>query len=231
MNSELQRASLYFRFIKGEHAHFQEIFERGRKEMLEALSRVRVGTSGTQNQTHNQQENPKSNVEDKISEQLADLPAELKKLYRKIAVETHPDKLINAKISEKERLKKSEAYVKAVAAFDKKDADALIEIAVDLEIETNLPEEQVAQSLRTRGKLLEQEIERIKNTPEWFWAHASEQQKIDVIKQICQRNGWIYVTDEVIVETVRYVSGMHPGSKSDIQARARKLMQERRRLS
>lgn len=155
----------------------------------------------------------------------------MKKIYRKIVTDTHPDKLVNAKISEKEHSKKNEAYIKATVAFNKKDEDALIEIAVDLELEIDLPDEQIAKSLRSRGGKLEDQIAKIKSSPEWYWAHSDENRRLQIIKEICQRNGWILVTDEQIIESIRYVAGMHPGTRDDVRERARKAMQERHRIT
>lgn len=230
MSSELQRASLYFRFIREEHDHHQQIFLKGQKEMLEALIRVRVDPNAPPRQQVNQQAQPRS-ADESPKDEPADLSAEMKKIYRKIVVDTHPDKLINAQISEKERAKKNEAYIKAIAAFEKKDEDVLVEVAVDLELDIDLPDEQIAKSLKTRGKKLEEQIVKIKSSPEWYWAHSDESRRVAIIKEICQRNGWIYVDDESIIETIRYVAGMHPGTKEDLRARARKMMQERRRIT
>lgn len=198
--------------------------------MLEALVRVRVDPNATpkqqaQQQTHNQVPN---NTPDDVS---ADLSADIKKIYRKIVFDTHPDKLINAQISEKERSKKNEAYIRATAAFEKKDEDVLVEIAVDLELAIDLPDEKIAKSLRSRGKQLEDLIAKIKASPEWYWAHADDQRRLAIIKEICQRNGWLYVADDIIMETIRYVAGMHPGSKEDVRERARKMVQARRRIT
>ena len=229
MSSELQRASLYFRFIREEHEHHQEIFAKGQKEMLEALVRVRVDPNAPPKQQAPQQAQQQAAAQP--SQEPADLSAEMKKIYRKIVVDTHPDKLINAQISEKERAKKNESYIKAIAAFEKKDEDVLVEVAVDLELDIDLPDDQIAKSLKSRGKKLEELIAKIKASPEWYWAHADEDRRVEIIKEICQRNGWIYATDEHIIETIRYVAGMHPGSKEDLRARARKMMQERRRIT
>jgi len=230
MSTELQRASLYFRFIREEHEHHQTIFAKGQKEMLEALARVRVDPNAPPRQQANQQAQPRS-ADPAPKDELADLSAEIKKIYRKIVVDTHPDKLINVQISEKERAKKNEAYIKAIEAFEKKDEDVLIEVAVDLELEIDLPDEKIAKSLRSRGKKLEDLIAKIKSSPEWYWAHADEQRRLAIIKEICQRNGWLYVADDIIMEAIRYVAGMHPGSKEDVRARARKMVQERRRIT
>ena len=228
MSSDLQRASLYFRFIREEHEHHHEIFLKGQKELLEALSRVRVDPTVPPKQ---QQQSGKQTAQPAPEPDLQDLSPDLKKIYRKIVTETHPDKLINAQISVKERNKKNEAYIKATSAFDKKDEDALIEVAVDLEIDVDLPDERIAKSLRSRGKKLEDQIVKIKGSPEWFWAHSDENRRVQILKEICDRNGWILVSDEVIIETIRYVAGMHPGSKDDVRERARKAMQERRRIT
>jgi len=230
MRNDLHRASLYFRFIREEHEHHHEIFLKGQRELLEALSRVRVDpTAPVKNQ---QQQNQNSNQAPAAAEpELPDLSTDLKKIYRKIVTDTHPDKLVNAKISEKEHSKKNEAYISATVAFNKKDEDALIEIAVDLELEIDLPDEQIAKSLRSRGGKLEDQIAKIKSSPEWYWAHSDENRRLQIIKEICQRNGWILVTDEQIIESIRYVAGMHPGSKDDVRERARKAMQERHRIT
>ena len=230
MKNDLQRASLYFRFIREEHEHHHEIFLKGQQELLEALSRVRVDPSApAKNQ---QQQNQNSNQAPPPAEpELPDLSTDLKKIYRKIVTDTHPDKLVNAKISEKEHSKKNEAYIKATVAFNKKDEDALIEIAVDLELEIDLPDEQIAKSLRSRGGKLEEQIAKIKSSPEWYWAHSDENRRVEILKEICNRNGGILVSDEAIIETLRYVAGMHPGSKDSVRERARKTMQERHRIA
>ena len=227
MSSDLQRASLYFRFIREEHEHHHEIFLKGQKEMLASLSRVRIDTTAPPRQQHDGKQPTQAVPED----EPVDLSPDLKKIYRKIVIETHPDKLINAKISEKERNNKSEAYIKATTAFDKKDEDTLIEVAVDLELDIDLPDERIAKSLRARGKKLEDQIVKIKSSPEWYWAHADENLRVQIIKEICNRNGWILVSDEMIIETIRYVAGMHPGTRDDVRSRARKAMQERRRIT
>ena len=230
MSNDLQRASLYFRFIREEHDHHHEIFLKGQREMLEALTRVRVDPTAPPKQ-HQQQQAGKQPAQPAPAPEVPDLSPDLKKIYRKIVTDTHPDKLINAKISEKERSKKNDAYIKATGAFDKKDEDVLIEVAVDLELDIDLPDERIAKSLRSRGKKLEDQIVKIKGTPEWYWAHSDENRRVEILKEICNRNGWILVSDEMIIETIRYVAGMHPGSRNDVRERARKVMQERRRIT
>jgi hypothetical protein len=169
---------------------------------------------------------PKKEEENKV-----DISSDVKKLYRKIVQETHPDKMINAQHSLKEIEKRKEMYVKAVEAFKLGDENILIEVAVDLEIPLEFDDDRIVKALTERSRSLESDIARIKGTPEWYWIHASEEEKIRVIKEICVRNGWLYVTDEQIIESVRYVLGVHPGSREDVRQRARQRIQSRNQLN
>lgn len=232
MSSELHRASLYFRFIREEHNHQCQIFEKGRSQILDALKHVKVDpnrpqpTPQQQAQGHVPPPAPKKEEENKV-----DISSDVKKLYRKIVQETHPDKMINAQHSLKEIEKRKEMYVKAVEAFKLGDENILIEVAVDLEIPLEFDDDRIVKALTERSRSLESDIARIKGTPEWYWIHASEEEKIRVIKEICVRNGWLYVTDEQIIESVRYVLGVHPGSREDVRQRARQRIQSRNQLN
>ena len=231
MDRELNRASLFFRYIREENEHHRSVFERGKREMLESLKNVRVDpTAQPQAPAPPQQEAPgaPSDPGDQKSESL---DADLKKLFRKIVVETHPDKTDKMGLSQKEIDKREKAYRRATAASVKADGDTLIEIAVDLDIEIGIDDLKIAESLRRRAKILEDEIHNIKNSVEWFWVQDSEDKKIEIIKEICRRNGWIYVTDDQIVESIRRVLGIHPGSREEVMRKAREMTQKRRQIS
>lgn len=230
MSSELQRATLFFKYIREEHTHHQEVLERGKSEMLSALKHVRVDPNA-QRKPPEQHVPPPPAPEHPPEEEPSSsaTPPELKKLYRKIVQETHPDKIAGMGLGQKEHEKRSSLYKRAVEAFRNVDEDVLIETALDLDIETGLDEERVASSLRKRATSLESAIKAIKGSVEWFWVHAPEEEKIRIIKEICTRNGWLYITDEQIAESVRYVVGMHPGTKDSVRERARQKMLERRK--
>lgn len=230
MEGELNRASLFFRYIREENEHHKTLFEKGKREMLESLKHVRVDPSAAPaNQTSSSHVPPRSHPDSNRSEEDENktLDSDIRRIYRKIALETHPDKTEKLGLSLKEIEKRDKAYKKATAAAAALDSDTLIEIAVDLEIDTGLDEPLIAASLRRRAKVLEDEISSIKRTVEWFWIHAPDEKKIDIIKEICKRNGWIYVTDEQIENAVRFVVGAHPGSREDIRRRAREIVQKR----
>lgn len=231
MDRELNRASLFFRYIREEHEHHREVFERGKREMLESLKNVRVDPNAQPQHAPppaQEQATAPENIDDQRS---GALDSDLKKLYRRIVVETHPDKTDKMGLSQKEIEKRDKAYRRAAAASDKADGDTLIEIAVDLDIETGIDETKVAESLRRRAKVLEDEIHNIKKSVEWFWVHSPDDKKIEIIKEICRRNGWIYITDEQIAESVRRALGIHPGSRDEVMRKAREMAQKRRQIS
>lgn len=234
MSSELNRTTLYFRFIREEHTHHLEMFDKGRQQMLDALKFVKVDPSKPQQQAHNtggsQNSQPPPAPKEEVDEHKIEIEQDVKKLYRKIVQETHPDKLINTQHGEKETDKRKSLYLRAVDAFKQGDDSALIEIAIDLDLTLDFDDNRVVKALAARCRFFEKEINKIKMSPEIHWMNAPEEEKIRIIREICVRNGWIYVTDEQIVDSVKYATGIHPGTREDVRQRARQRMQSRRQI-
>jgi hypothetical protein len=234
MEGELSRASLFFRYIREENEHHKMLFERGKREMLESLRHVRPDPEAASKEAPQPTVRPDPKMpaaEDLDAAQKTSSDSDVKRLYRKIARETHPDKTDKMGLSQKESEKRSNAYKRATEAAASLDIDTLVEIAVDFEIDTGLDNLLIADSLRRRAKLLEDEISKIKSSVEWFWIHAADERKIEIIKEICKRNGWIYVTEDQITDAVRRALGVHPGSREEVMKRARESMQKRRQIS
>lgn len=233
MEGELNRASLFFRYIREENEHHKQLFERGKREMLESLKHVRADPGATQQEQPKgpPPASPQADAGNPPEPENQPLDADIKRLYRRIALETHPDKTDKMGLSQKEAEKRDKAYRRSAVAAAALDSDTLIEIAVDLEIDTGLDELRVAASLRRRAKVLEDEISGIKRSVEWFWIHAPDEKKVEIIKEICKRNGWLYVTESQIEDAVRRVVGVHPGSRDDVMRRAREMVQKRRQLN
>ena len=120
MSSELNRTTLYFRFIREEHTHHLEMFDKGRQQMLDALKFVKVDPSKPQQQAHNtggsQNSQPPPAPKEEVDEHKIEIEQDVKKLYRKIVQETHPDKLINTQHGEKETDNRKSLYLRAVDA-------------------------------------------------------------------------------------------------------------------
>jgi hypothetical protein len=238
MSSDLHRASLFFKYIREEHSHHKVLFERGKQEMLSALRHVKVDPSTQktvpQQSSSHENETQQPSADPAKEEEPPLTPAsdsELRRLYRKIVHETHPDKVAAAGYGEKEAERRTRLYKLATEASNKQSEDVLVEVAIDLEIDTGLDEARIARSLKSRSLYFSTEISQIKASVEWFWINAPEEEKIKIVKEICNRNGWIYVTDADIVECVRFATGVHPGSKADVMRKAREINQKRRSTS
>lgn len=235
MSSELNRTTLYFRFIREEHTHHLDLFDKGRQQMLDALKFVKVDPNKAQtqhqaNQGSANKEHQSNQQQPEAEDPKIEIEQDVKKLYRKIVQETHPDKMINTQHGAKEIEKRKSLYQRAVDAFKQGDDSALIEIAIDLDLTLDFDDNRVVKALAARCRFFEKEINKIKMSPEIHWMNAPEEEKIRIIREICVRNGWIYVTDEQIVDSVKYATGMHPGTREDVRQRARQRMQSRRQI-
>ena len=122
-----------------------------------------------------------------VSDIKYDIPKEeVNKIFRLIANKTHPDKLINKKISDKEYEEKVTTYKEANTACDNRDWFKLKEIAKELKIETkkNLAGDIIY--LEKSITEVESKINNIKNTYPWIWYHIEENQKEFVKPQIIE---------------------------------------------
>ena len=109
--------------------------------------------------------------------------ADVKKLYRKIAEKTHPDKIGN----------NSQAHVfsEAVDAYNSDNIAKILEIAGTLNIEvTNLSEESLS-LLKNNIDTLNNEIQEKKQTTAWAWYNAGndEEKKKTIIQFILKFKG------------------------------------------
>ena len=112
-----------------------------------------------------------------------DIPKEVvNKIFRLIANKTHPDKLINKKISDKEYEEKVTTYKEANTACDNRDWFKLKEIAKELNLNLSHRPEELEKSITE----VESKINNIKNTYPWIWYHIEENQKEFVKPQIIE---------------------------------------------
>jgi len=102
-------------------------------------------------------------------------PLSIKKIFRNIAKEAHPDKLI--KMGEKEREEKEELFKTAKNAADKKNLSVLYEISEKLGAELPEPDSSQIIILDDEIEKLNKEMKEIKSTASWEWYHAEDKAK------------------------------------------------------
>jgi hypothetical protein len=113
---------------------------------------------------------------------------EAKTLFKKIAVETHPDKLSQA--SKEERELKSRYFLKAQKAIENNDLASLLEVANKLNIDSGLVAEEEIKIIETKIDFIRKKVHEMKQTAAWIWHHSSGEQKDNIEKQLIGQMGF-----------------------------------------
>lgn len=125
--------------------------------------------------------------EDKDEKPSRHVPAWAKKLYRKVTLQTHPDRLIDA--PEEERIKKTKVYTRVTEAYAREDYSILVLEALDLGL--SLPEtEEVVNILKGKCTKLKSELKEMKDSLYWIWYHSDENIRRDILKRFVAARGW-----------------------------------------
>lgn len=111
--------------------------------------------------------NSEQNENKPVSEKLI-APSWAKKLYKKIAIVSHPDKTINDHRHEK--LKK--IFQESVTAMEEGDFKKLIGYALELDIPTSSVGVELLPLLKQRLVVLKEEVKALKESWEWVWGES-----------------------------------------------------------
>ena len=119
-----------------------------------------------------------------------DIPAnDVNMVFKKIAKETHPDKLINKDISDEEYDAKVDMYKEAQRSVKKRDWSKVVEIAKELGIDISDIKNDDSEYLKESVKRLTEKIKQLKLTYAWKWKHTPDQEKEIVKGMILQSLG------------------------------------------
>jgi len=122
------------------------------------------------NDSGNDKESSHVEDESEIEEALKD--KDLKDIFKKIALETHPDRL--GSMSEEEKEERIEMYKLAAEASKEGDGGALLEIAYELGIDIEISAYKEEKWLKRKIKKLAKTITDIKQDVRWIWFHTEE---------------------------------------------------------
>ena len=103
-------------------------------------------------------------------ESQSNVPAWVKKTYRKIALKTHPDKVmqdLETTDAQKDRL--ILLYREATEAYQCGNHETISEIAAELDLEVEIPDEEMERALETKIKSIREEIKKIMRSVSWVW--------------------------------------------------------------
>lgn len=104
----------------------------------------------------------------------------LKKLFRKIVLQCHPDMLIGD-FSELERIRRISLYEQAVSAHDDKNWALMVITAIKLDVELPEEAEDMLDKIEEEAQELEQKISSTTSGVTWQYYHAGEDQKSNIL--------------------------------------------------
>ena len=107
----------------------------------------------------------------------------IKKLYRKIASETHPDKLIASGFSRGEVTRKESIFKKAKEAYERDNWYTLYSVAVDLGIEVGEIDEKHIDWIEEDIKLTMGRISQMSQLFAWVWYVSDDEGKERIMNQ------------------------------------------------
>lgn len=108
-------------------------------------------------------------------------PEEVKKLFRKISLKTHPD--INDG-------KYKDEFMEAKKAYESKNVAKLVKIASLLEIDIPEPSTEMVEAIKENNDFLQERIAKRKNTTAWLWENLNtDEDKRELIKYILASYG------------------------------------------
>jgi len=119
-----------------------------------------------------------------------DIPeVDVNMVFKKIAKETHPDKLINRDISDEEYDAKVDMYKEAQRSVKNRDWSKVVEIAKELGIDISDIKNDDSEYLNESVKRLTEKIKQLKLTYAWKWGHTQDHEREIVKGMILQSLG------------------------------------------
>lgn len=116
------------------------------------------------------EQNTENNIVDDLphKEKIDNLPNDIKTLYRKIMIKTHPDK--NKGVDDEYH---SDLYKKAVTAKDENDKPTILLVAFELGLKEiyDIDEEHFG-SIKKRIAEIDSKKKSMENSPFWIWYHS-----------------------------------------------------------
>ena len=207
---QLKKITLRVKYLQEELSDCQEELEIGQHEMLNALSLLHktqnrdIDESSCQNKRNDvstffADSKKTASLSDDLTDGGAELdiaeasqaPAWAKKLYRKIVLETHPDRLAHLDVDSPDRAVRENIYLKATQALRDDRCYDLLDIALDLDISIDdLPLDlQIKMHQQKENELLNK-INDIKKQTGWAWYHADKKIHLQILQALCRQNNW-----------------------------------------
>ena len=220
---KVRKLFLRIKYLREDLEEHEEEKEEGRKDLVTSIEQLKKSLDldgapkeAVKDKAHDLQkfersdsdeesdsgDAPSSSPIDEDAESGVDKPVEaisapdwIKKIYRKIVLQTHPDKLNNMNLSADEKRMRRQMYMRASSALRLSQYAEVIEVAVDLEIDLDeIPTDEKIRALRKYEGRLINDINKIKQEVGWIWYHANDQHKKIILNNYKNQMGWSNLT-------------------------------------
>ena len=170
--------------LMAEYEKAREIYPIARAQFIRALNRARA------RQLAKDSKDPSSSppippMDPKLLEENSSATIvedkDVKKIFRKIAKETHPDAIIDEDITSPEAQKRIEMFQDARRASQEKDWYSLFKIADELGIQLAKTSQEYRNVLKLAIKSVKANIIEIYQDPAWVWYYSHPKQKVKII--------------------------------------------------
>lgn len=129
------------------------------------------------------------------NEALSQKPEWAKKLFKKIALMTHPDRINDEALREKlQRI-----FLRAGKALESNNMDDLIGVALELNLDSGLEDAALVPMLETKVKKTKEEIAEIENSVEWLWGESLGvlELRTQLLHRILTKEGFSLSKDQI----------------------------------
>jgi|TARA_B100000427_G_scaffold328164_1_gene340610 hypothetical protein len=179
--NRLRKLKYRSKYIELEHQETSAIFQEAKNQWVSSVLKY-CRENDLQNPFV---EDEKKAEEATETEEKTFSSSQIKDLYRKIVLSTHPDKNINK--SEKEIKKMEEIYNRAVRAKTEKDVSDLISIAVELEIDVTNLDMSSLDLMENQLNKKEDDLTGMRKDIAWIWYYSDDKQREEIIAKICPK--------------------------------------------
>lgn len=132
--------------------------------------------------------NDNEDIRHEVDNHSANAPSWMKKLYKQIAMKTHPDRVSHQDLSPYELAEYQRLFEIAKQAVQDSNGGDLVYAAEVLDIEPDIPPTMRISLLVARGEKLKTQIQKIYKSPSWLWceSHNSLGVRKKILLSFCQ---------------------------------------------
>ena len=125
-----------------------------------------------------------------------DIPEWARKLFKKIALMTHPDRVSDDAL--REELQKT--FYRAHKALEDGNFEDLIGVAVELKLDSGLEDRALIPLLETRVRKIKGDISIIENSAEWAWGESLGLPgiRVHMLKRILRERGFAFSEEDLV---------------------------------